>query len=91
MLTWFQSFLSGIVGIQKLAQSQNLYIGRSSRDDELIYHRWDCEYGAKIRRRGQLFNHQSTAAERGYRPCKVCKPDRNPYKNDEAVPDFWAR
>ena len=82
MLTWFQTLLIAFVPVQKLAQSQNLYIGRSSRNDELIYHRWDCEYGAKIRRRGRLFNRQSTAVESGYRPCKVCEPHRNPYRND---------
>jgi hypothetical protein len=73
MLTWFQAFLSGVVGMQKLARSQNLYIGRSSRDDELIYHRWDCEYGAKIRRRGRLFNRQSTAVESGSHTNERCQ------------------
>jgi hypothetical protein len=82
MLTWFQTLVLGIKGTQRLAQAQNLYIGRCSRNDELICHRWDCEYGAKIRRRGHLFNRQSTAVESGYRPCKVCEPDRNPYRND---------
>lgn len=84
-----QPFIEAILGKRKLAQLWNLYIGSRHNLKENIYHRWDCDFGGMIRRRGRLFNSQSQATEAGYRPCKVCKPDRHPYNSEEWVPDFW--
>ena len=79
MPSLMQTFLKIVLGKRKLAELQNLYIGLRHRFRPSIYHRWDCEFGGKIGFRGVLFNSQMDAAKAGYRPCKVCKPDRNPY------------
>ena len=68
---------------RKQAELYNLYIGLRHRHRDDIFHRWDCEYGGKIGFRGRLFDGISEAFEAGYRPCRVCKPDRHPYTMDE--------
>ena len=82
-----QPFIEAILGKRKLAQLWNLYIGSRHNRKESIYHRWDCDFGGMIRYRGQLFKSQSQAIKAGYRPCKVCQPDRHPYSNEEWVPN----
>ena len=68
---------------RKQAKFDNLYIGLRHRFRANIYHRWDCEYGGRIGSRGFLFKTQSEATAAGFRPCKICKPDRFPYQRQE--------
>lgn len=68
--------------------NQGKYIYHTNGQGERIYHRYDCEYGRRVRfwsrRRA---SDQMYIFNRGYRPCKFCMPDRNSYKPDEFVPD----
>lgn len=76
-----QDLLAAMMGKHRTAKARNLYIGLRTRRRGFIYHRWDCEFGGKIGFKGRLFESQAEARGNGFRPCKVCKPDRNPYKD----------
>jgi hypothetical protein len=78
--------LAGIVlSKRKQAELYNLYIGLRHRRRDDIFHRWDCEYGGRIGFRGYLFKSRSEAKAAGFRPCRVCKPDRYPYQREDVA------
>ncbi len=84
MISGFQRFLAAILlSKREQAKLNNLYIGLRHRYRDDIFHRWDCEYGGKIGFRGLLLNTRSQATAAGFRPCKICRPDRNPYRPTE--------
>jgi len=83
MFGFLRSLAAMFLSKRELAKVDNLYICLRHRSRDDIYHRWDCEYGGKIGFRGVLFKTQSEAAAAGFRQCKVCKPDRNPYQRQE--------
>jgi len=78
-------FLRGLAAMflskREQAKIDSLYIGLRHRDRDDIFHRWDCKYGGKIGFKGYLFKTYSDAIVAGFRPCKVCKPDRSPYQH----------
>jgi len=65
----------------------SFYLGHRGN---MIYHRDDCEYGRMMRRGRRLLRSQNQAVNEGFRPCKICQPDRNPYSQGEWVPDVWT-
>lgn len=71
---------------RRSAPPQTLYVAHR---DSMIYHRDDCEYGSKMRHGRRFFRTQAKAVEEGFRPCKVCMPDRYPYRPGEWVPNIW--
>ena len=83
MFGFLRSLAAMFLSKREQAKLDNLYIGLRHRTRDDIYHRWDCEYGGRIGFRGYLFKSRSEAMAAGFRPCKVCKPDRHPYRQEQ--------
>jgi hypothetical protein len=62
------------------------YVFRINSLGERIYHRSDCAARPTVRRATKECASQRELFQRGYRPCKVCMPDRNPCFPNEWVP-----
>jgi methylphosphotriester-DNA--protein-cysteine methyltransferase len=71
---------------QNAAAERPMYIGHKWRR---VYHRQHCKWAMRIWRSSRrfLFTREQAMAE-GFRPCKSCQPDRNPYKPGDERPGF---
>lgn len=87
MIKWLlRIFTSRRIG--RSGEWEAAYICNQSVRGQRIYHLKSCTFARRVVRPWCLST-QRQAANAGYKPCKVCMPDRHPYRSGEWVPDVW--